>query len=237
MGGNTKVILMTYSPCSQWGLFNLRKIMKYTHIIWDFNGTILDDVMAGIKSVNIMLRKYGVKEIESVEAYRRAFGFPVRDYYERIGFDFSKVPYDVLAIEWVELYLEHTKEPRLMNGVDELLSFIKEKGIDQLVLSACEIEMLTSQLEQLGVKNHFGEIIGLSNIHAAGKADLARAWREKNPEARALLIGDTTHDFEVAEILGADCALYTGGHHDRERLSSCRAVVFDNFSELEEIIE
>ena len=210
--------------------------MKYTHIIWDFNGTILDDVMAGIESVNIMLRKYGAKEIESVEAYRRVFGFPVRDYYEKIGFDFSRVPYETLAVEWVELYLEHTKEPRLMVGVSDLLKYNKEQGIEQLVLSACEIEMLTTQLEQLGVKDYFSEIIGLSNIHAAGKTDLAREWRRNNPKAKALLIGDTTHDFEVAEILGADCALYTGGHHDRERLESCRAVVFDEFAELKEII-
>lgn len=211
--------------------------MKYTHIIWDFNGTILDDVMPGIDSVNILLRKYGVNEIPSVEAYRELFGFPVRDYYEKIGFDFSKTPYEVLAIEWVELYLEHTKDPVLMRGVRDLIEFNKQNGIEQLVLSACEIEMLTKQLSQLGVYPYFSEIIGLTNIHASGKGELARAWRERNPEAKALLIGDTIHDFEVAGILGADCALYCGGHQNRERLELCDAIVFDEFSELEKIIK
>ncbi len=211
--------------------------MKYTHIIWDFNGTILDDVGAGIESVNIMLKKYGIKEIEGPDAYRKVFGFPVKDYYEKIGFDFSRISYDELAVEWVNLYLEHTKNPLLMPGVGDLLEYNKNIGANQLVLSACEITMLKDQLEQLGVKDYFTEIIGLCNIHAAGKGELAKKWRENNPDARALLIGDTIHDFEVAEILGADCALYTGGHQDRERLSKCKAIVFDAFSELKEFIK
>lgn len=210
---------------------------KYTHIIWDFNGTILDDLDACIESVNILLENHGLRRLPDTETYRRAFGFPVRDYYERIGFDFNKTPYDELAIEWVNLYLEYTKEPILTDGVARILGYNRELGKEQLVLSACEIEMLTSQLEQLGVKEFFTEIIGLSNIHAAGKGDLARVWREKHPDAEVLYIGDTVHDYEVATILGADCALYTGGHDDRERLEACGVAVFDDFRELEKIIK
>lgn len=210
---------------------------KYTHIIWDFNGTILDDLDACIDSVNILLENHGLPRLPDADAYKRAFGFPVRDYYERIGFDFSKTPYDALAVEWVNLYLEHTKEPRLTDGVDKILEYNRALGVEQLVLSACEIEMLTFQLEQLGVKRFFTEIIGLSNIHAAGKGDLAREWKRRNPDAKILYIGDTVHDFEVASIMGADCALYAGGHHDRERLEACGVMVFDNFSELKNIIK
>lgn len=210
---------------------------KYTHVIWDFNGTILDDLGACIESVNVLLQKHGVEKLPDVETYRRAFGFPVRDYYERIGFDFSKTPYEILAVEWVELYLEYTKEPILTSGVREFLEHGKNAGVEQLVLSACEIEMLTTQLEQLGVKDYFTQIIGLSNIHAAGKGELAYAWRQANPDAKVLYIGDTVHDFEVATIMGADCALYTGGHHNRARLEACGVRVFDDFFELKDVIE
>lgn len=218
-------------------IFEWMIMAKYTHVIWDFNGTILDDLAACIESVNILLENHGLARLDNTETYRRAFGFPVRDYYERIGFDFSVTPYDELAVEWVNLYLEHTKVPRLTDGVAEILKNNRDLGIEQLVLSACELEMLTSQLRQLGVDGFFTEIIGLSNIHAAGKGDLARAWREKHPDAKILYIGDTVHDFEVANIMGADCALYTGGHHDRKRLEACGVAVFDNFRELIKIIE
>ena len=62
--------------------------MKVTHVLWDFNGTILDDVEPCIKSINELLVGHGLKPLESVAEYQSVFGFPIKDYYERIGFDF-----------------------------------------------------------------------------------------------------------------------------------------------------
>ena len=75
--------------------------MKYTHIIWDFNGTILSDMQICIDSVNEMLSRRELETIPDIEAYRRIFDFPVIDYYRRLGFDFSKEPYEELAKTWI----------------------------------------------------------------------------------------------------------------------------------------
>ena len=205
--------------------------MKYTHSLWDFNGTIFDDLIPSIKSTNKMLKERGIPEFESVDAYRKVFGFPVRDYYERIGFDFSITSYDELAIEWVQLYLENTKNAGLMPGVAEALEDFRQMGLRQVVISACESKMLNSQLKQLGVHHYFDEIVGLDDIHAGGKSALAKEWKEKNREARAAFVGDTVHDAEVAKIAESDCYLYLGGHQDRERLKKC-GIVFESFSEI-----
>ena len=210
--------------------------MKYTHIIWDFNGTIFDDLLPGIKSTNIMLEKRGIAIIPDVDSYRRVFGFPVKDYYEKIGFNFELESYDDLAIEWVNLYLENTKGAGLMPGVIEALEYFKSIGLKQVVLSACESEMLNSQLKELGVYDYFDCVIGLDNIHAGGKGALAKKWREENEDACALFIGDTIHDAEVAAIAKSDCALYLGGHQDRERLEKCGRV-FEKFSEIKEFLD
>ena len=209
--------------------------MKYTHIIWDFNGTIFDDLLPGIKSTNIMLKKRGIPEIPDVDSYRRVFGFPVKDYYEKIGFDFSRESYDDLAIEWVNLYLENTKGAGLMPGVREALEYFKSIGLRQMVLSACESEMLNAQLKDLGVYEYFDCVIGLDNIHAGGKGALAKKWREENPDVCALFIGDTIHDAEVAAIANSECALYLGGHQDRERLEKCGRV-FEKFDEIKDFL-
>ena len=71
--------------------------MKYSHIIWDFNGTIIDDVDIGINALNTLLRKYGYKEINDKDHYRSIFGFPIKDYYARAGFDFNVIDYETLA--------------------------------------------------------------------------------------------------------------------------------------------
>ena len=63
---------------------------RYSHVAWDFNGTVLDDVSIGITAVNRLLERRSLRIIESEEAYRELFDFPVIDYYKRLGFDFEK---------------------------------------------------------------------------------------------------------------------------------------------------
>lgn len=205
----------------------------YTHCIWDFNGTILDDVEAGIRSVNQLLRERGLRELANQEEYRRVFGFPIRSYYERIGFDFSVEPYEVLAPKWVALYLENVKASDVRQGVRELMTWFRQKGISQTLLSATEQNMLSKQIHALGFFGEFDEIFGLDNIHAYSKVQQARLWRENHPQARAFLIGDTEHDYEAACAMGADCYLIVGGHQSKETLLKTGAVVLDSFEELE----
>ena len=63
------------------------KWKQYTHVLWDFNGTVYDDMEACLRSVNEMLSERGLPVL-SAEAYREVFDFPVKDYYAKIGFDF-----------------------------------------------------------------------------------------------------------------------------------------------------
>ena len=99
--------------------------------IWDFNGTILDDVEVGIRSVNHLLRERGLRTIESREAYRQIFGFPVEEYYRKLGFDFEKEPYEVIAPLWVEQYLKNVKDAPLFDDVKKTWRFSEIRGSDR----------------------------------------------------------------------------------------------------------
>ena len=196
--------------------------MKYTHVIWDFNGTVLADMQAGIRAVNEMLAPRGLSTIDDMETYRRAFRFPVEEYYRGLGFDFEKEDYKtVLAPLWVSLYNIYSKESPLFEGVRPLSAALREVGVHQSILSASEKEMMCAQLREREALDLFDEIWGNESIHAYGKNALALAWREAHEGARAVMLGDTTHDFEVAREMGADCILIAAGHHDMERLSVC----------------
>ena len=205
----------------------------YTHLIWDFNGTILDDLAPSIQSANDLLLAHSLPPISSVEEYRRQFGFPIVDYYRRLGFDFEKEDYDtVLAPEWVALYLAGDAECPLMEGVRETIDRIREMGIPQLVLSATKLEQLTAQLTRLGLTEYFEEIIGLDNIHARSKREQALDWKRRHPDARPLFVGDTEHDADVAAAVGGDCLLYTGGHQPAELLASRGVPVIASIREI-----
>lgn len=189
-------------------------------------------MQAGIDAVNRMLGERGLPIISDMEAYREIFDFPIKEYYRKLGFDFDKEPYEVLAPIWVELYLENCCSAGIVDGVDTVVKAVSKTEIKQVILSACEKNMLCNQLEDLGVIEYFDEIIGLDDIHAAGKLHLAREWREKNPEAKILFVGDTTHDAETAEVLGADCLLFTGGHQSKERLLTTGCETIDGIVEI-----
>ena len=211
--------------------------MKYDCCIWDFNGTLLDDVMTGIDSVNTLLCERGLAQIEGVEHYRRIFRFPIIEYYRSLGFDFDSEPYEVLAPKWVALYLEHVKHAGLFCDVIEVLERLRTQRMPQFVLSATELSMLEGQLSSLGIREYFEGVMGLDNIHAGSKISLARAWREKYPDAKAVLIGDTDHDAQTAIELAADCILVCRGHQSREHLLTTGAVVVDDLFEAYDLLK
>lgn len=204
---------------------------KYDYVIWDFNGTLLDDVQTGIRCANKLLFDRGLPTMDGVEHYRKIFRFPIIDYYKSLGFDFDKEPYDVLAPQWVELYLEYVKKAGLFSDVVETLSMLKERRIKQIVLSATEKEMLEGQLRTLGIREYFEEVLGLDNIHAESKLSLASGWRERHQDAHALFVGDTDHDVQAADTLKADCILIGRGHQSEELLSKLGVPVYSTLSE------
>lgn len=210
--------------------------MKYSHVLWDFNGTLFNDVDIGIKSANILLRRHGLKELDGVASYHKVFCFPIIDYYRKLGFDFDVTPYNDLAVEWVEIYNGLAQEARLYDGALQLLKFLKNAGVKQYVLSATELKMLTSQLRDLDIYDYFHEVLGTGNIYAYSKKDIAVKWAEKNSPCKAVLIGDTLHDKEVADAAGFDCILVANGHEPKSKLETSGAVVVDNIENVSHLI-
>ncbi len=206
--------------------------MKYTHLIWDFNGTILDDVKIGIAAANILLERRGLPLIAGEEEYKRLFGFPVIEYYKVLGFNFEKESYDDVAVEWVREYLLRAPNAPIHRGVKETMNAVKSFGVSQILLSASKLEMLKEQVSHLGLSDVFSEIYGLDNVNAGSKKSLAEQLRVNHPNGRFLFVGDTDHDYEVSRAAGGDCLLFAGGHQSKERLCAFGCPVIGSLSEI-----
>lgn len=204
----------------------------YDYCIWDFNGTILDDVELGMNSVNQLLAERGLPVIASREEYAKKFDFPIIDYYRDLGFDFESDPYERLAELWVDLYMRDLDSAKAFPDVERAIDFFDARGVKQTVLSASERGMLLGQLAGLGIADRFEEILGIDNIYGDSKLDIARSWRQRHPEAKVMFIGDTTHDCESAKLLGADCFIVCAGHQCRERFEGSDARIFSSLGEL-----
>jgi phosphoglycolate phosphatase len=202
--------------------------MRYQHIIWDYNGTLLDDVALCVEIINDMLSKRKLPLL-TIQKYREQFDFPVKDYYARIGFDFFKESFEIVGTEFIAEYDKRQKNTKLHSGVPALLHEIKHKGIKQSVLSARKEKKLIEEIKVFGIYDYFEHIIGLDDHYAGGKTDNGFLLISKLgiPKNKILMIGDTKHDAEVAEQTGIDCILVSHGHHTREKLETCGFPVFD----------
>lgn len=205
---------------------------KYTHIIWDFNGTILDDIQIGIDSINCLLRRRGLPTVESTEHYRSLFGFPIIDYYKRLGFDFDKESYDDVAVEWVEQYNSRRDKAYVHSDVMRLLEKFKNENVKQIIISATERNMLAEQISELGLTSYFDEILGIDDIKANGKTHVAIEWRDAHPYAHPLFIGDTDHDMDTAYAMRVECALVACGHQSYDYLRSLGSSAYRDMNEL-----
>lgn len=207
----------------------------YKVILWDWNGTLLDDGVYGTTVINGMLRRRGIPE-PTLEEHGKLFDFPVIRYYERLGFDFTKEPFEVISTEFVETYFKNVSSCALREGVVETLSHIRDLGIRQSVLSASRQDNLERMIGDYGLDGFFEELLGIDSIHAPGKVGRGCEWiRDSGLDpACVLLVGDTMHDSEVAGEMGIDCWLIAGGHHPMNRLQETGRPCF---SELSGILE
>lgn len=64
--------------------------------------------------------------------------------------------------------------------------------------------------------------------------DLGVEWMARSglPRGAVVLVGDTVHDYEVAEAMGIRCVLVAAGHHARAKLEACGCPVMDDLVEL-----
>ncbi len=210
-----------------------KKLSGYKHIIWDWNGTLLDDAWLCVEVMNGMLEKRGLSMV-NLDFYRSVFTFPVRDYYLQLGYDFEKESFEKVGMEFMVLYNQRQKECRLHEEVLSVLEAFSQQGLGQSILSAREQNELITETIDLGVRKYFTRVYGLDDHYAHGKTDVGlKLIMDLAFEPSSLLfIGDTMHDAEVAREIGIDCILIPHGHHNEERLRTCSFPVIANLNEL-----
>ena len=202
-------------------------------VIWDFNGTLIDDVDVIVSSVNVQLAQRNLPLLTK-ERLREVFGFPVIDYYRRIGLDPDAESMADLSAAFFAVYEPQLQTCSLHDGVLEALDAFDGHGVRQFVLSAMEEELLHATLERLGILSRFVGVYGLAHLEGDSKLSRGQQLRadyDLRPSA-SLLIGDTDHDAEVADALGMNVLLVSTGHQSEARLRATGSPVIGCLSEL-----
>ena len=212
---------------------------SYDHIIWDWNGTLFNDVELCANIMNILLTQESLPNI-SIQKYKEIFTFPVVEYYKIAGHSFERTSFEVLGKQFMVEYELRKNDCILFPGVIELLSSLQKKNIQMHLLSAYEQQSLNNIIKLYKIDTYFQNVVGLDNIYASGKLHLAHQLIKRidsNGEiGKILLIGDTIHDYEVAREINSDCILMSHGHQDEERLLKLGIPVVKNFNELKDLL-
>ena len=207
---------------------------NYKHIIWDWNGTLLNDIALCLQVLNRLLARRGRVSITR-EDYRRNFGFPVIHFYKYLGLETDKDSFEKVSQEFIEDFEAcWFKECTLHPEATSVLAQLTQLGISHSVLSAAKQEALNAGIQYFGIHMHFLGLAGADNIYAEGKIDKGRHWVRQldwDPE-EIVLIGDTVHDYEVARAIGTDCILMAHGHHSFQRLAKTGVPVVHSLQEL-----
>jgi len=205
----------------------------YKNVIWDWNGTLLDDVNNCVNIINSLCLLHNIEEL-NLSTYKNIFTFPVVNSYEQLGFDTSPEAFDRISQCFHSSYEELLPNCKLYEGVPSVLRELKGRGVSQFILSAHEQSRLLETVKEYELDSYFDFISGSDNLHGKGKTEhgLNLIKEQKLISTETIMIGDTLHDFEVAQKLGISCILFSGGHMSENRLKNSGVPVINKITDL-----
>ncbi|NKI73450.1 HAD family hydrolase [Dickeya sp. CFBP 2040] len=202
---------------------------KINHVIFDWNGTLVDDLALAVKGVNAVRDSQMLPPLNA-DLYRQHFGFPIRSFYQALGIDCESVQFDDLIKTYLNIFNNEIGFCPLHHGALSMMQDLKARNISISVLSASQHQTLQHNLDNAGISHLVDHVYGLTNTQAMGKQEIAQQLDRAlgKPGNTALMIGDTDHDIEIARLCGWQMASVSHGHQTDERLRAIHAQVFDD---------
>ncbi|MFI6054433.1 HAD family hydrolase [Streptomyces violascens] len=214
------------------------------HLVWDWNGTLLDDNVAIIEATNAAFAELGLEPI-TLERYRDLYCVPIPRFYQRL---IGRLPTDaewlVMDAAFHQQYWARADACGLTEGAAELLAARWAAGLSQSLLSMAPHEHLVPIVRRHGITDHFVRVDGRTGPSHGSKAEhMVRhltALRAADPEIsgeRTVVIGDAVDDAVAAAAVGAKAVLFTGGSHSRASLAAAGVPVVDSLAEAVAVAE
>jgi phosphoglycolate phosphatase-like HAD superfamily hydrolase len=201
------------------------------HLVWDWNGTLLNDLNLVVACTNAVFTSEGGPTVTADE-HRIRFRRPIADYYAEVlgravdddAFGrLDKIFHDAYRLGLTTCELAH-------DAVDAMTAWPGSQSL----LSMWFHHELVPAVGAYGLTGHFARVDGLrEEVGGHRKAEsLARHLDALDVDGRTVvLIGDSLDDADAAVSVGARAVLYTGGFTDRARLLASGHPVADTLTE------
>lgn len=209
------------------------------HIVWDWNGTLLDDLDLVVRSVSASIQRLGHPPI-TADDYRDHYTRPVRRFYDSLfGREIGDMEWSDLNKTFHELYYAGVDEAALTRDAVSTLDRAAGNGWGQSLLSMSTESHLIPAVRAHGVDRYFRLISGLRE--ASGELKQAHLIdhleRQDVDGGEVVVVGDTPDDHFAALAVGARTVLYDGGSHHRAVLEALGPPVADSLPAVLALIE
>ena len=198
------------------------------HVVWDWNGTLFDDLEIVVASVNVSLRSVGAPPIDAPK-YRQVYQRPLHRFYETL-LGRPVLPDEMAAIDrdFHDAYHALLDQARLTVDARRAIDLVARRGQTQSVLSMWWHDRLVPAVRYFGLEEHMLAVDGHRGPPGDSKerhlgrhvAQLVRLFPERVEREALTVIGDVTDDGDAAAAAGVACVLYDGGSQPREALEA-----------------
>jgi phosphoglycolate phosphatase-like HAD superfamily hydrolase/ADP-ribose pyrophosphatase YjhB (NUDIX family) len=202
------------------------------NIIFDWSGTLVDDLPAVLEATNFVLRQAGMEEMTR-ERFRAEFRLPFKGFYDQHTPD---VPLAQLE-EWFHGHFKQVQDSvEPLPHAREFLEFCRVRQVRTFVLSALHAEHFTVQNARTG----FDQLLGRPYVQVADKRTKIHEILQENQLAphETIFVGDMEHDIETAQHGGVhSCAVLTGYNRLEQLIAAKPDLIVEHLGELREILE
>ena len=203
------------------------------HIIWDWNGTLLDDTWLTVRAASAVLDAFGKPRPLTIQMWREVATRPLIDTYVRLlGTPIDAEQWEILADVWYDTYLAGLPDVGLNPMAQQALNQAAAAGITQSIVSLHVEPQLRADVEAQGIAHLFTHISGSDGFQGAThskSAEVRSQLADLNVDpSEALMIGDMAGDAREADEAGVRVILVPTGDTSRERLIASGYPVADS---------
>ncbi len=204
--------------------------MVINNIIFDWSGTISNDLLPVWKASSYTFKYFGIKPL-TLKEFRTEFILPYMNFYSKFKKDISKKECDEVFFKKFKLL----REPKPFPKVKLILRYLKLKGIKLIILSSHPQKEIEKELKRYKLGDYFRCIYGGIHDKTSGIVRVIKDNKLKRRETA--FVGDMTSDIKAGKKTKVITIAVTWGYHLKDKLLEAKPdYIINNFYELKRII-
>ena len=192
---------------------------RYRLLVFDWDGTLIDSAAAIVESLQSACVDIGLERPDDERA-RHIIGLGLRDALQYLVPELDERDYGRLVERYRVHFLVKDPETRLFAGIEAGLTALRESGHLLAIATGKSRRGLERALDQTGLRMHFTASRCADEGYSKPHPGMLQAVMEEvcAGAEETLMIGDTTHDLQMAASAGVRSLAVSYGAHSRDAL-------------------